>query len=301
MHKSLEGQIIDKGVINLKEKTESMAQELLVGAYDLHVHTLPSTFQRLQDGFELVREADSVGMSGVMLKSHYESTAARAALINAHSGCRAKAYGGLALNWPAGGLNIYAVENALKLGAKIIWMPTRDAENSLRSGNMEGDFFSRPGISILNDDGTLKSCVYEIIDAVKRYDAFLATGHISPEESVVLCKAARARDAQIILTHPEFDRTFIEADVQKELADLGVVVEKAWYNVAAGTVTVARMAQTIKILGSSRAYIVTDRGQAGLPSAVSEYRRFIAELLEQGLTFEELRDLTHNVPESIVG
>ena len=91
-----------------------------------------------------------------MLKSHYESTALRAELINRYSGCKAKAYGGLCLNCPAGGLNVYAVKNALRAGAKIVWMPTRDAKNSLVFGNMEGDFFDRRGITILEQDGTLK-------------------------------------------------------------------------------------------------------------------------------------------------
>ena len=119
------------------------AEELLKGAYDLHVHSSPSVFPRELDGFQLIREADAAGMAGVMLKSHYESTALRAELINRYSGCKAKAYGGLCLNCPAGGLNVYAVKNALRAGAKIVWMPTRDAKNSLVFGNMEGDFFDK--------------------------------------------------------------------------------------------------------------------------------------------------------------
>ena len=46
-------------------------------------------------------------------------------------------------------------------------MPTRDAKNSLVFGNMEGDFFDRRGITILEQDGTLKECVYDIMDAIK--------------------------------------------------------------------------------------------------------------------------------------
>ena len=175
----------------MKEETAAQVSELLAGAYDLHVHTSPSVFPRMEDGFELVQEADAAGMAGVMLKSHYEPTALRAELINRHSGCKAQVYGGLALNWPVGGLNIYAVENALRAGARIIWMPTRDAQNSLRFGNMEGDFFRRPGISVLDERGGLKPCVYEIMDAVKASGAALATGHLSPKESVLLCREGR--------------------------------------------------------------------------------------------------------------
>ena len=285
--------------MNEREAAEA-SKELMAGAYDLHVHTAPSAFPRCQDGFQLVREADEAGMAGVMLKSHYESTAVRAELINRYSGCRAKAYGGLALNWPAGGLNVYAVENALKVGAKIIWMPTRDAANSLCFGNMEGDFFDRKGISVLNENGGLKDAVYEIMDAVKRYDAVLATGHISPQESLVLCREGCTRGVRMILTHPEFPRTTVPAETQKELADLGVLIEKNWYNIAQKSVTAEKMAATIRLVGSSRCYIATDRGQKGLPTPVSEFRRFIQTLLQTGLTQDELRDLAQVVPASIV-
>lgn len=285
--------------MNEREAAEA-SKELMAGAYDLHVHTAPSAFPRCQDGFQLVREADEAGMAGVMLKSHYESTAVRAELINRYSGCRARAYGGLALNWPAGGLNVYAVENALKVGAKIIWMPTRDAANSLCFGNMEGDFFDRKGISVLNENGGLKDAVYEIMDAVKRYDAVLATGHISPQESLVLCREGCTRGVRMILTHPEFPRTTVPAETQKELADLGVLIEKNWYNIAQKSVTAEKMAATIRLVGSSRCYIATDRGQKGLPTPVSEFRRFIQTLLQTGLTQDELRDLAQVVPASIV-
>lgn len=42
------------------------------------------------------------------------------------------AFGGLCLNHPVGGLNPDAVETSLKLGAKVIWLPTNTAENHYR-------------------------------------------------------------------------------------------------------------------------------------------------------------------------
>ena len=84
---------------------KELAKELISGSYDLHTHTIPSAFPRALDDLELVREAEDVHMAGVMIKAHYGCTAARAALINRVSGCHARAFGGLALNWPTGGLN----------------------------------------------------------------------------------------------------------------------------------------------------------------------------------------------------
>ena len=55
--------------------------------------TRPPLRGRLTIG-ELVREADALGMAGVMIKAHYGSTSTRAALVNLISGCRCQAYGG---------------------------------------------------------------------------------------------------------------------------------------------------------------------------------------------------------------
>lgn len=234
-----------------------------------------------------------------MLKSHYEPTATRAALINKHSHCKVKAYGGLALNWPVGGLNPYAVANSLKNGAKIIWMPTRDAANSLTFGNMSGDFFDRPGITILDEQDRLKPVVYEIMDLVRENDRFLATGHLSPKESIILCREGVKRKVPMILTHPEFPRTKMSGEIQKEMADLGVLIEKNWFNIGQKAVTPEEMAHNIRTAGVSRVYIATDRGQGTCPPPAEEYGEFIAMLIRQGFSDAEIRQMTTEVPRQI--
>lgn len=280
---------------------DSACTALLHGAYDLHMHAAPSPFHRLMDDFELLQAADAAGMAGILLKSHYESTAARAALVNAHAHAAAKAYGAVTLNWPVGGLNPYAVCNALERGARIVFMPTRDAANSLRSGDMPGDFFSRPGITAVGENGRLKPEVYEIMDAVKAHGAALATGHIYARESVLLCREGCARGVKMVLTHPEFSRTRIDGATQKELADLGALIEKCWYNIAEGEVAAAEMAAHIKEVGAERCFMTTDRGQRGRETPVEGMKRFIAAMLENGLREDAVFAMTHAVPERVAG
>ena len=280
---------------------ESVCTALLRGAYDLHMHAAPSPFHRLLDDYELLWSADAAGMAGILLKSHYESTAARAALVNAHAHASAKAYGAIALNWPVGGLNVYAVYNALERGARIVFMPTRDAANSLGSGDMPGDFFRRPGITVLDDDGRLKPELYEIMDAVKERGAALATGHLYTRESVLLCREGCARGVKMVLTHPEFSRTRIDAATQRELAELGVWIEKCWYNVAEGETTAAEMAAHIKAVGAEHCFMTTDRGQSRRETPVEGMKRFAAAMLENGLSEDEVYAMTHSIPEMVIG
>ena len=132
------------------------ARALLQGSYDLHIHPIPSHVPRLLDDFEVLAQAEEAGMGGVLLKNHHEPTGARALPANRRGeGFRAKAYGAAVLNWPLGGLNPYAVHSALKMGAHVIFMPTRDAANCLFHGDMPGDFFQREGISLLDKQRNL--------------------------------------------------------------------------------------------------------------------------------------------------
>jgi len=280
---------------------KSFMPELLLGAYDLHIHAAPSPFNRALDDMQLLSQAGQSGMSGILLKSHYEPTAARAELANLYAGSSAKAYGTIALNWPVGGLNPYAVHNALKRNAKIIFMPTRDAANSLLSGDMPGDFFRRPGIAILDDAGNLKTEVYEILDIVKHYGAALATGHLSPEESILLCRKGIEQGVRMILTHPEFSRTKIPAQTQKELADSGVWIEKCWYNIGENEVTAAEMAANIRSIGPEHCYMTSDRGQSQRETPVEALKRFATALLEHGISRQDLYTMMKIVPAEILG
>jgi len=275
--------------------------DLLVGAYDLHMHAAPSPFNRRMDDYELLKAADAAGMAGILLKSHYESTVERAKLANKYAGTSTVAYGSIALNWPVGGLNPYAVQNALKRGAKIIFMPTRDAANSLDSGDMPGDFFKRPGIIICDENGRLRPEIYEIMDIVKQYDAVLATGHIYPRESILLCREGRARGVRMVLTHPEFSRTRISGSVQKEMADLGVLVEKCWYNIGEKECTAEEMAGNIRTVGADRCFMTTDRGQNGRETPVEALACFAAVLYEQGISRAEMELMMRKVPKEVLG
>ena len=270
---------------------------LLQGSYDLHIHPAPSHFPRLMDDFQLLEDASAHGMAGIMLKSHYECTAGRAAMANLHlSDLTTRAYGSVTLNWPVGGLNPYAAESALRLGGSFVWMPTRDAANSLTYGDMPGDFFSRPGIRITDETGALLPVIYDIFDVVKKYDATLGTGHISTQESIALCTAGVKAGVRMSLTHPEWERTIVPVEVQVELAHQGVLLEKCWANVAEGTVTAAEMASHIKLVGADSCFLTTDRGQAGLEPPVQGYAKFIQALCEHGIGIDELSIMMRDIP-----
>lgn len=275
--------------------------DFLCGSYDLHIHAAPSPFHRLLGDYELLGAADCAGMAGILLKSHYEPTAARAELVNTYLHTKAKAYGAVVLNWPVGGLNPYAVHNALVRGAKVVYMPTRDAENSLRFGNMPGDFFERPGIGVLDQSGRLKKEVHAVMEVVRSFDAVLATGHLAPEESVLLCREGVRMGVRMALTHPEFPRTKIPVQIQKELASQGVYIEKCWYNIAERECAAQEMAMYIREVGAAHCFMTTDRGQSNREPPVEGMRKFVSALLEHGIDEREIHKMICEIPSQIIG
>lgn len=276
------------------------ALELIKGAYDLHVHTSPSHYERSLDDFELVEEATALGMSGVLIKSHFEPTSARAALVNHRMEGGAKLYGSITLNLSVGGINPYAVESAVRLGAKMVWMPTKDSQNHINQAGI-GDFRSREGLTVFNDDGSLKTCVYEVMEVAHQYNVCVSTGHLTPEESFSVCKAGLDLGVQMILTHPEFSYTTIPLEAQLKFADMGVIIEKDWVNIALDMTTSEEMAKSIKFIGAENIYLATDRGQASGERPSEGMLMYIGSMLNYGITPEEIRTMIYTVPRAVLG
>lgn len=162
-------------------------------------------------------------------------------------------------------------------------------------------FFERPGITVLNERNHLKDEVYDIFQIMKKYDRYLATGHLSKDEIILLCLEGRRLNVKMILTHPEWKRTVIDIETQKYLASLGVLIEKNWLNIAEGDVLAKDMCEGIREIGVENIYLATDRGQKGFERPIYGMMKFIEVLLENGFKKEEIKVMTERNPKLIVG
>lgn len=275
-------------------------KEFVEGSYDLHVHSAPSHVKRTIDDIDLIKKASTYKMAGVLIKNHYEPTSGRSELINTHFNFFTKAYGGVVLNSTVGGINPYACESALKMGAKIVWLPTRDAENSLRYGNMKGDFFNREGISVVDDKGKLIKSFKEVVEVVKKYDATLATGHISLEESLKVCDYAIKKNVKVVLTHPDWNRTKIPIDIQIDLGKKGVFIEKVWANLDDGDCSADEFLNVMNQLDFNNTFITTDRGYYTKKPPFESLVDCIEFLIEKGVDGRNIEKILKITPKIIV-
>src|SRR5215218_10052996 len=98
--------------VDTEETTPS--DDLLTGAYDIHIHAGPDIVPRSVDFLAVGREAVANGMAGVVFKDIGQPKIDRAyAVRSALPDLRA--FGGIVLDRPVGGFNPAAVERSLRL------------------------------------------------------------------------------------------------------------------------------------------------------------------------------------------
>ena len=87
-------------------------QNRLDGVIDIHAHTGPDSTARSIDAIDLAKLAKQRGMRGLVLKNHYESTAALAYVVRKEVP-GIEIFGGIDLNRSVGGINPAAVERMI--------------------------------------------------------------------------------------------------------------------------------------------------------------------------------------------
>src|SRR5438034_11843612 len=84
--------------------------QTLTGVVDFHVHSDPDSNPRSIDAIDLAKLARQRGMRGLVLKNHYEPTAALAYVVRKEVP-GLEVFGGIVLNRTVGGVNPAAVEH----------------------------------------------------------------------------------------------------------------------------------------------------------------------------------------------
>ena len=264
----------------------------LSGLIDIHIHSSPDVRPRFADDIELARAAADAGMRAIMLKSHVTLTSDRASIAEKVVG-GIRVFGGLALNIQVGGFNPAAVESALAMGAKQIWMPTLSATTQHRHDGKPG------GLSIFTAEGRIRPEVCEILDLVRRANVILGTGHIETTEVVALVKLARSMGLRkILVTHPEFPIRRIPVEVQAEMVGQGVFFERCYcHDIGKPGIPAAQeIAARIRQVGIESTVLSTDFGQTYNPAPVEGMKAYLAALSRQGLSREELRGMAADNP-----
>lgn len=285
-------------------------KNILQDAYDMHVHAGPDVIPRRMDDLELAAAYSAAGMKGFVIKSHYWDTAGRAFLVR-------KLYpdldavGALVLNHSVGGLNPAAVKMAAQYGVRMVFMPTVDAWNMLPASEKRrrllsdadgrsADLNAPSPIRILKDGKPVPG-IDLILDIIKDNDMILCSGHLSPEETLALFKRAKEKGLRkLVATHVEWPPTGASIEMQKKYVSCGAVLEHCVINIMGGALSIKDLTAQIHEIGAEHMILSTDLGQAANPNPVRALEEYAAELLDAGVTEEELRTMLVTNPAKLL-
>jgi hypothetical protein len=276
----------------------------LAGAADLHCHFAPDAHrERSVDALDAARDAAAAGHSALVLKSHDYPTAALAAVVDqVVDGVRV--FGGICCDYEVGGVNPAAVETALRIGGKIVWLPTLTSRQDQLNGIGEQLGIPGPGLSVVDDGGSLWPETRAVLDLVAEFGAVLATGHVTWEEHLAVTKEFGGHGT-VLVTHALEELAGPNLTVEQcvELADLGATIELCALTCLGtlATRSVSEIADAARTIGFERCTLATDYGQKVNLRPAEGFQAFADALLGEGLSESSIRRMACGNPCALLG
>src|SRR3989442_9315823 len=123
------------GIVGMAQSSQEAAAgaRLMRGAVDLHYHVDPG-----YGTYETLAQAKAAGVRALLLKNHYEPTAALVMLLRPQFP-GLELYAGFVFNRSNGGVNVPGVEYMASIRGepkpgKIVWLPAGDTEKEAKGG-----------------------------------------------------------------------------------------------------------------------------------------------------------------------
>ena len=280
---------------------QKLMDPALAGAIDLHAHFGPDSYDRQWDAFEIVKLAKERGMRGVVLKNHWTESAGLAWLIRKHGTQGIEVFGSLTLDTPVGGVNPMALRYMADVEGgwgRIVWMPTHDSEHEV---NYNKETRAK---AIVSRNGTLIPEVFEVLDLIREHNLTLATGHVTPDEVLMIMAEAKQRGiTRIIVTHPILGAQFTNMSLpqMQEAVKLGGAIEITAGALSRDGAGKTRAIDVIKALGMQNVFVSSDSGLVGTPNHPDALAMAAKSLRAAGFSEQDLNRMFKQTPARLVG
>ena len=284
-----------------------MSEISMKGVIDMHVHSNPDIRKRAYDDIELMEAGIRVGARAIVIKTHQGTTQDRAYLCNRYNKIvhgdtnNFTMIGSITLNKQVGGINPNAVDSALQLGAKVVWLPTQSAKNHLAKNKKN----IVDCVEVVRD-GKIVEELHSVFQLIKDHNAVLGTAHISPEESFIVVEEARKAGLKnIVVTHPEWWVVDMSLEDQVRMVkDYDVILEHCFAQNMGGGKYMSNMElnlEAIKACGYKNVMVDTDGGQTENPHWEIALQQYMQYLVDHGLKEEEVYYMTRTIPMNLLG
>jgi hypothetical protein len=249
---------------------------------------------------DAARQAAEAGFRAILVKCHYHSTVTDLlAMAPQLEGIGTQVFGGVALNSAAGGLNIHAVDLALRLGGKMVWFPTISSAAHLAhaAGNEKTRSHFQPlgmlpqdEVPVLDESGDVLPAVRAIIDLARDAGAILPTGHLGADAATAVVEAAAEHGhKRIVVSHANYIAG-IDHERAKRLVALGALFEHEIGMYGEDRLfPVDMLVDWIRDIGPEHTVISSDLGQSGLQLPIEGYHTLLPRLLDAGIPESDIR------------
>jgi hypothetical protein len=283
------------------ESRAAEATRFLKGAIDMHLHMdspLP-TGVHPEATIATIRLAQARGLCGVVIKNHSEPTATLAFLLRQEIPNFA-IFGGIVMNRTVGGMNPAAVEHMATaiFGAtgKLVWMPANDSEIESKPPYPEKPFVA------VSRNGELLPEVKQVIAVVAKNHLTLASGHISPEDALLVFREGQHQGVEhMIATHAMDLAGKMTMDQMLEALKLGAIIEFDFRNILSEG---GRRADAIRKLGPEHCLISEFWTKNDAPRVYADLDgvgAFVEAMRAKGFTDQELDIMVKRNPAQLLG
>lgn len=286
-------------------------QEIIKRAYDLHVHIGPEVIPRKYDARSLAA-AETGKLAGCVLKNHFFPTSA---MFSADDVSGLECYGSIVLNNAVGGMNPEAVFAASLVARTplVVWLPTINSAQFLRTNRYEvaPEWVTDKSLKLksaeetsvvaVTKNGKLLPQTKRVIEMTAQVNGVLATGHIAASESMLVAAYARALDVTVIVTHPIYQHIDMSVESQKQLATLGCYLEQPYSMYSMDSISIERIADQIRAVGSDSVILSSDVGQTFSPSPSTALFMYAELLVKADIPLQWIETMLVTNPRKILG
>jgi len=287
-------------------------KDIVKQAIDIHVHIGPEIIPRKYTIEQLIKEEQGK-IGGFVLKNHFYPTTPFIRKVKPSD--KLRLFGSIVLNSAVGGLNpeaIYAA-NLIANSPIMVWFPTIHAENFLKQSKYEiaPEWVKKKGfqarlardvksVVVTKNKKLTQEAIY-VLRVIKKCNGVLATGHISWEESMILInKAIKMGIPKIVVTHPIYQKISMPINIQKDLAQKGCFIEQSYSMYFIDKISIPKIVNQIKKVGSNSVILSSDVGQTFGPSPSEALLKFSTLLNKRGMQNNELFTMMVTNPKKLL-
>jgi hypothetical protein len=301
-------------VVPLEPMEPARAKEvatLLVGSVDLHCHSGPAAMPRILGHHQAFKDAVDAGFKALLYKDHYYVGMPHCQVLkDVYPDADIELFSGVALNNASGGINPHAVDHAIKLGGKIVWMPTFAAKNHITAYQAKSfPKTARPmlppiPLTVLDANGKLIDEARQICDLIAEGDIILAGGHLHVSELAVLFEeAARRGVKKMMVNHPTYIIGCSDEDI-RSLVSLGAYMEHSICMFTPGRAKQhdgQDLLRLIEVAGVDRTVLGSDLGLTQALMPVDGYRAIVSMMLDLQVPEADIRKMISSNAAHLLG